>query len=281
MENLKTLQRQLDGTIRWNFEEFVAVGLSTILQFTLMAFIVEWIAYLHWQGNSVSYPINGLSLFGGFLVIVMLVCASWDRWCPYQTPYTTTIPRTLWTWVLHCSKFCVDLFKAFAYIRQPISGLKSQMSLDMFRQETDEVIDLKSLCWMLENAPRGPPLLRVAQHISCICVRDPQGIQRKRIMASPHLFRLHEMFWYLLIKTKWMSKGNLANAEKHKEMLEHLSMFGSAVICTSPQWTDDPHLFHTSTMTEIFEVSFKSKKHGPKKAICWKGQSLCIFFHLI
>ena len=283
MENLKTLQRQLDGTIRWNFEEFVAVGLSTILQFTLMAFIVEWIAYLHWQGNRVSYPINGLSLFGGFLVIVMLVCASWDRWCPYQTPYTTTIPRALWTWVLHCSKVCVDFFRAFAHIRQSISGLKSQLSLDIFREETDEIMDLKSLCWMLENAPRGPPLLRVARHISSICLRDPQGIQRKRIMASPHLSRLHEMFWYLLLKTKWVSGDNpvSANAKKHFEMLEHLSMIGSAVICTSPQWTDDLHPLHMSTMTEIFKVSFESKKHGPKKAIRWEGQSFCKNFHLI
>ena len=200
MENLKTLQRQLDGSIRWNFEGFVAVGLSSLHQFALLLFFVEWIAYLNWQpeGNIVSYPINALSLFGGMLAVVMLVCASWDRWCPYQTPYTTTIPQAISTWLLHCSKIRVDHFQAFADIRQSISGLRSQLTLDIFREETDEVMDLKSLCWMLENAPRGPPLLRVARHISSICLRDPQGIQRKRIMASPHLSRLHEMFWYLL-----------------------------------------------------------------------------------
>jgi hypothetical protein len=248
------------------------VGLTTLLQFTLIAFIVEWIAYLHWQGNHVSYPINGLSIFALFLVVLMLGCASWDHWCPYQTPYTTTIPQAVGTWILHCSNIRSDFFQAFAYIRQPISGLRSKLSLGIFRrQETDEVIDLKSLCWMLENAPRGPPLLRVARHISSICLRNPQGKQRKRIMASPHLFRLHEMFWYLLTKTMWISRNNPANAKDHIGMLEHLSVFGSIVICTSPQWTDGLHLLPTLTMTEIFKVSFESEKHGPE----WKGQSLC------
>lgn len=284
-ENLKTLQRRLDGAIRWNFEGFVIVGLPTLLQFTLIAFIMEWIAYLHWQGNRVSYPINGLSIFGGFLVVLMLGCASWDRWCPYQTPYTTTIPKTVGNWVLHCGKICVDIFQAYAYIRQPISGLRPRLrlSLGIFRQEeTDEVMDLKSLCWMLENAPRGPPLLRVARHISSICLRNPQGIQRKRIMSSPHLFRLHEMFWYLLIKIKWISRDNPANANlnDHMEMLEHLSILGSAVICTSPQWTDGLHPLPTLTMTEVFKVSFESEKYGPKKAICWRGQSVIIMLPL-
>lgn len=284
-ENLKTLQRRLDGAIRWNFEGFVIVGLPTLLQFTLIAFIMEWIAYLHWQGNRVSYPINGLSIFGGFLVVLMLGCASWDRWCPYQTPYTTTIPKTVGNWVLHCGKICVDIFQAYAYIRQPISGLRPRLrlSLGIFRQEeTDEVMDLKSLCWMLENAPRGPPLLRVARHISSICLRNPQGIQRKRIMSSPHLFRLHEMFWYLLIKIKWISRDNPANANlnDHIEMLEHLSILGSAVICTSPQWTDGLHPLPTLTMTEVFKVSFESEKYGPKKAICWRGQSVIIMLPL-
>ena len=95
MENLKTLQRRLDGIIRWNLEGIVIVSLTILLQFTLIAFTVEWVAYLHWQGNSVSYPINGLSYFGGFLVVVMLGCASWDKWCPYQTLYTTTIPKAI------------------------------------------------------------------------------------------------------------------------------------------------------------------------------------------
>ena len=277
MENLKTLQRRLDGTIRWNFEGFVVVGLTTLLQFTLIAFIAEWVAYLHWQGNRVSYPINGLSQFGLFLVVLMLGCATWDHWCPFQTPYTTTIPQAVATWVFHCSKIRVDIFQVFTYIRQPISGLRSLLSLGIFRrQESDEVIDLKSLCWMLENAPRGPPLLRVARHISSICLRDPQGIQRKLIMASPHLFRLHETFWYLLTKIKWTSRNNPTNANDHIEMLEHLSIFGSAVVCTSPQWTEDgPHTLPTLTMTEIFKVSFESEKHGPKNAMGWKGQSLC------
>ena len=274
MENLKTLQRRLDGSIRWNFEGFVVVGLTTLLQFTLIVFILEWVAYLHWQGDHVSYPINGLSIFNGFLVVLMLGCASWDQWCPYQTPYTTTIPQAVGTWILHCSKIRVDFFQAFAYIRQPISGLRSQLGI-FRRQETDEVMDLKSLCWMLENAPRGSPLLRVARHISSICLRNPQGIQRKRIITSPHLFRLHEMFWYLLIKTKWISRDNPANANDHIEMLEHLSILGSAVICTSPQWTDGLHPLPTLTITEIFKVSFESKKHGPKNVMCWKGQSLC------
>ena len=285
MENLKTLQRRLDGTIRWNFEGLVVVGLSTLLQFTLIAFIAEWVAYLHWQGNRVSYPINGLSLFGLFLVVLMLGCATWDHWCPYQTPYTTTIPQAMVTWVFHCSEIRVDFIQAFTYIRlffrQPISGFRSLLSMGVFRrQETDEVIDLKSLCWMLEKAPRGPPLLRVARHISSICLRNPQGIQRKRIMASPHLFRLHEMFWYLLIKTKRISRNNPAKANDpshHIEMLEHLSIFGSAVICTSPQWTDGSAPFasgasyYVDNDRNIFKVSFESEKHGLKNTMCWKG----------
>ena len=253
------------------------MGLTTMLQFTLIAFIAEWVAYLHWQGNRVSYPVNGLSLFGVFLMVLMLGCATWDHWCPYQTPFTTTIPQAVGTWVFHCSKIRVDFFQAFTYIRQQISRLRSQLSLGIFRrQETDEVIDLKSLCWMLKHAPRGPPLLRVARHISSICLRNPlQGIQRKRIMASPHLFRLHEMFWYLLIKIKWISRNNPENANDHIEMLEHLSILGSAIICTSPQWTDGLHqALPTLTMTEIFKVSFESEKHGPKNVL-WKGQSLC------
>ena len=277
MENLKTLQRRLDGTIRWNFEVFVVVGLTTLLQFTLIAFIAEWIAYLHWQGNHVSYPVNGLSLFGAFLVVVMLGCALWDHWCPYQTPYTTTIPHAVSYAVWSLLEIRMDSFQPFTNIRQPISEFKSHLSLDIFRrqEETDEVIDLKSLCWMLENAPRGPPLLRVARHISSICLCDPQGIQRKRIMASPHLFRLHETFWYLLIKIKWTSKNNPTRANVRSiEMLEHLAVFGSAIICTSPQWTDGLQTLPTLTMTEIFKVSFESEKHGPKNAIGWKGQSL-------
>ena len=277
MENLKTLQCRLDGAIRWNFEGFVSEGLSTFLQFTLIAFIVEWVAYLHWQGNHVSYPINGLSISGGFLVVVMLGCASWDRWCPYQTPYTTTIPKAIWTWLLHCSKIRVDFFQAFAYIRQPISGLRSQLSLFIFRrEETDEVMNLKSLCWMLENAPLGPPSLRVARHISSIWFRNPQGIQLERIMASPHLFRLHLMFWHHLIKIKWIFRDNPSNTNDHIEMLEHLSILGSAFICTSPQWTDGIHPLPMLTMTEIFKVSFESEKQGPKNAICWKGQSVVL-----
>ena len=275
MENLKTVQRRLDGAIRWNFEGLVVVGLTTLLQFTLIAFIMGWIAYLHWQGNRVSYPINGLSISGGFLVVLMFSCASWDPWCPYQTPYTTTIPKAVRIWVLHCGKICVDFFQAFAHIRQPIPGLRSQLSLSILRrQETDEVMDLKSLCWMLENAPRGPPSLRVAQHISSICLRNPHGTQRERIIASPHLFRLHEMFWYLLIKIMRISKDNPANANNLSEMLEHLSILGSTVICTSPQWTDSPYPLATLTMMEVFKVSFESEKHGPKTAICWRGQPL-------
>ena len=58
---------------------------------------------------------------------------------------------------------------------------------------------------------------------------------RKRTMASPHLSRLYEMFWHL-IKTKWISRNNLAtsnwNANDRIEMLEHLSKF-SAVLSFS------------------------------------------------
>ena len=279
MENLRILQRRLDGAIRWHFQGLVDIGLTTLLQVTLIFFIAEWVAYLHWQGNHVSYPINGLSNFGIFLVALMLGCSSWDRWCPYRTPYTTTIPKTFGTWVLkglHCIKNRVDFFQAITDIRRTISELRPQMLLRILvrQEETDEVMDLKSLCWMLENAPRGPPLLRVARHISSICLRSPQGTQRKRIMASPHLARLHQMFWYLLMKTKWISRNNPANANDHIEMLEHLSIFGNAVICTSPQWTDSLHPLPTSTMTDIFQVSFHSEKHGPKNTTCWKGQLL-------
>ena len=94
-------------------------------------------------------------------------------------------------------------------------------------------MNLKSLCWMSENASRGLPSSRVAPHIS-ICLRYPQGVQRKRVMASPY-FRLHEMFWYLLISTKWISGDNRANVNDHIEMLEQLSIFGNAIFCTSPR----------------------------------------------
>ena len=281
MENLKTLQRRLDGTIRWNFEGLVVVGLSALLQSTLIAFAAEWVVYLHWQGNHVSYPVNGLSLFGAFLVVVMVCCAFWDRWCPYQTPYTTIVPRAvgaIGTWLFHFSKLRVDFFQIFAYIRQPISRPRFVLSFGMLRRQepSDEVIDLKSLCWMLEKAPRGPPLLCVARHISSICFHD--SMQRKQIMASPHLFRLHETFWYLLMKTKRISGNNPANlkADDHIELLEHLSIFGTAVICISPQWTGGLHLLPTSTMIEIFKASFESEKHGLKNAISWKGQSLLL-----
>ena len=254
------------------------MGLTTLLQVTLIFFIAEWVAYLHWQGNQVSYPVNGLSYFGVFLVVLMLSCASWDRWCPYQTPYTTTIPKTFTTWILYCIKNRGDFFQAINItgIRQTISELGPQLLFRIFlrQEETDEVMDLKSLCWMLENAPRGPPLLRVARHISSICLRSPQGTQRKRIMASPHLARLHQMFWYLLMKIKWISRNRPANANDHIEILEHLSIFGRTVICTSPQWRDGLHPLSTSTMTEIFQVSFHSEKQGPKNTTCWEGQLL-------
>ena len=86
-------------------------------------------------------------------------------------------------------------------MRQPISGLRS---LSIFRrEETDEIMDLKSLCWMLKTAPRGPPSLRVAQQISSICLRDPpRHTTQAVIMASPHLFRLHEMFLVPPLKNK-------------------------------------------------------------------------------
>lgn len=280
LENRKTLQRQLDGTIRWHFEGSVEVGLTALLQVALILFMCEWVPYLHWQGNRVSYPVNGLSNFGAFLLVLILGCASWDRWCPYQTPYTTTIPQIIWTLVLRCSNIHVCFWPAVAAIRQSMSGLRSHPSrlLHIFRriEERDEVIDIKSLCWMLENAPRGLPLLRVAQHISNIQLCRSQGAQFERIVASSQLFRLHETFWYLLMKIKRISGGNPRNANDNTELLQHLSIFGMAIICTSHQWTEGPLLY--SKMRSLFKVSFEF--YGPRNGTCWEGQSLKLFLHL-
>ena len=236
--------------------------------------MAEWVAYLHAQGTHVSHPVNGISYFGIFLVILMLGCASWDRWCPYQTPYTTTIPQALWNSITHFSKIRLDFLQAVAAFRQlNLFGLRSHLQLGTFRRldNTDELMDLRSLCWVLGNAPRGPSLLRVAQHITSICFCSSEGTRRERIMTSPHLFRIHETFWYLVMKIKRISRNNPENANDHVEILQHISIFGSAVICTSPQWTDVLHPLPMSTMTDIFKTSFD--KHGPRNAADWKGQS--------
>ena len=274
LENRKTLQCRLDGAIRWHFEGFVDLGLTSLLQVALIFFMAEWVAYLHAQGTHVSHPVNGISYFGIFLVILMLGCASWDRWCPYQTPYTTTIPQALWNSITHFSKIRLDFLQAVAAFRQlNLSGLRSHLQLGTFRRldNTDELMDLRSLCWVLGNAPRGPSLLRVAQHITSICFCSSEGTRRERIMTSPHLFRIHETFWYLVMKIKRISRNNPENANDHVEILQHISIFGSAVICTSPQWTDVLHPLPISTMTDIFKASFD--KHGPRNAADWKGQS--------
>ena len=197
----------------------------------------------------------------------MLGCASWDHWCPYQTPYTTTIPKAVRTLVLYCRKNHVDFFRAIADIRPTMSGLRSQLSRIFQREEeTDEVMDLKLLCWMLENASRGPPLLRVARHISSICRRSPQDQQRKWIMAShpSHFSRLHETFWYLLTKIKWTSRNNPTNANDCIEMLEHLSILGSAIICTSPQWTDGLHPLSRRQWQTFFKHRLSQRSTGQK-----------------
>ena len=95
LENLWTVQRQLDGTLRWHFKGVVEIALMSLLQISLILFLVEWIPFLHWQGDTVSYPDNGLAHFGAFMLVAMLACASWDWWCPYQTPYTTEFSSAL------------------------------------------------------------------------------------------------------------------------------------------------------------------------------------------
>jgi hypothetical protein len=245
LENRKKLQRMLDGALRWHFEGSVGVVLTTVLQLTLVLFLVEWVPYLHSQGYTVSYPINGISLFGAFMLFLMFACAVWDPWCPYQTPYTTTIPQAT---LCLCKNIWVDFRKAVA---------------------TRGTMNIKSLCWMLENAPRGQPLSRVAQHVSSIFISKSQAAERKRIMASPHLYRLHEAFWDLLMKIKWISRGNPTNVNGNTT-LEQLAIFGRAIICVSAKSTDDP--LSPSRRKELFEDSFQ--KYGPNNSTGWKGKSL-------
>ncbi|KAF8952332.1 hypothetical protein BDZ97DRAFT_771770 [Flammula alnicola] len=255
LENRKILQRQLDGTIRWRFEGLVEVGLTTLLQTALILFLLEWVPYLHWQGNHVSYPINGLAHFGAFLLVLMLGCASWDRWCPYQTPYTTTIPRSFGKFIALSKHFTLSLLTAsrrdrealqmrvkFDTVRETISAIRSRpiellLSVLQRPEETDEDMDIKSLCWMLENAPRGRPLSRVAQHMSAILSQESDRRQRggngMRILESPYLSRIHETFWHLLLQTRRLTHGKLENANEMPDMLVEISIFGRSIVYTS------------------------------------------------
>jgi len=209
LENLRTLQRQLDGTLRWHFEGVVEIALMSLLQIALILFLVEWIPFLHWQGDKVSYPINGLAHFGAFLLVAMLVCAVWDPWCAYQTPFTTEIPSALGS-AFRSLKGLVEttltrktirkaLPSTLHRLRDVVGAVRKRPSVLLYivrrPEETPDGIDVKSLCWMLEHAPRGRPLRLVAQQVARVKLSSELSDYQDMIQRCPHIRRLHETFW--------------------------------------------------------------------------------------
>ena len=77
----------------------------------------------------------------------------------------------------------------------------SNSERDIYRKSASESENWTA-GWLAENLKRQQKILKKSFTVSYQ--------SRKRIMAlaPPHLFRLHEMFWYL-VQTKWMSRNNL------------------------------------------------------------------------
>ena len=68
-------------------------------------------------------------------------------------------------------------------------------------EETQEKTDVKSLHWMLENAPRGRPLRLVARQVARLKLSSELSDYQDMILLSPHKHRLHETFWDTLQKS--------------------------------------------------------------------------------
>jgi len=288
LENLRTVQRQLDGTLRWHFKGVVEIGLMSLLQISLILFLVEWIPFLHWQGDTVSYPDNGLAHFGAFMLVAMLTCALWDPWCPYQTPSTTEFPSAIGSafryvtilakMVLTPKKLRNALTNTLYQLRTLVGVVRERPSalLHILRrpEETPEKTDVNSLHWMLEHAPRGRPLRLVARQVAHFKLYSELSDYQDMILRSPHVHRLHETFWDTLRKLV-RNKRERQTEETNNEMevlLIDVAIFRESIVATSYQW---PNI----TVEEVMRASFNEYASLRMSKLSWEGE--CLLYRVV
>jgi len=182
------IQRKLDGASWWHLSSFVA-SLFGLLELTVILFAVAWIGFLHGKNNLVGHPNNGLAYFGLALVIFPTCFAVWDATCPFHTPVSLIVIPSFYNYltllhgvvvpkhakhadhplIIASDSSAFEVFRlrhlwstTWPYIQTPYRFLCNR------RKESDDIIDLKSICWAIENASDEELLRVAAQRISAI-----------------------------------------------------------------------------------------------------------------
>ena len=255
--------------------------MMSLLQIALILFLSRWVPFLHWQGGIVSYPNNGLALFGAFLLVAMWACALWDPWCSYQTPPTTEFPsalRSAFRSLKKLARMTVTpktirnaLQRTLHRSRDVVGVIRERPSvlLHIFRrpEETPEAINVKSLCWMLGHAPRGRPLRLVAQQVARV---RPSSDYQSMIQQCPHIHRLHETFWDTLRRLTRAQRDlqKIQNAIDKAEELVNIAIFGKSIVATSCQWP-------ANSIEDVMRASFDEYA----SLLSWEGK--CAKIHSI
>jgi len=185
------------------------------------------------------------------MLVAMLACAVWDPWCSYQTPLTTEFLSALGSAFRSLKKLAEIMLtpktirnalpSILLRLRDVVGIVRERPSVlkHIFRrpEEMPEVIDMKSLHWMLEHAPRGRPLRLVAQQVARVKPpSDPSDFQDV-IRRSPHIHRLHETFWDTVRRVVLRRDvQKLRNANDEAEALVDIAIFGKSIVATSCQW---------------------------------------------
>ncbi|TFY77951.1 hypothetical protein EWM64_g6062 [Hericium alpestre] len=235
LERRRDLQRTLDGMDRWCLRGFVDVGLLSLTQLTVVLFVLGYVPYIHWQGGKVSFADNGLSWFGAGMLVFTTLFALWDPWCPFATPLT----RVVIPWAGHSVVWVLRslspsllgraiwwLFQAPKCIaRAKISPIFLVRRLD----DEDAILDVRSLCWMLQHTRDTGVLRRVARAITL--VRDPE--LATLLLTSEDAHRVPHLYGYLkhLGMLKFVREGAASPERRDLPLLSGDAAFLGGALC--------------------------------------------------
>jgi len=180
------------------------------------------------------------------------------------------LPFRFKTWVhLHFNPRAAGVAGIIMALVNVVNALASSATNRAFwhsiirRREDDAFIDISSLCWMLQNAPREELLRRVARQITNI---EPSESHLRSIVNRSN-GRLHQAFWDLLGKVMRASSGKPEVANDMVELMD-IAIYGRAIV-----YTDDSTKTQWS-LQDIYNVlhrSFELHDGRIKSAFKWTG----------
>lgn len=86
--------RKLHGAEEWKLSVVLELVLPTILQIAVIVFMVGFVVFLYHLNRIVAIANLAFSGLGGLGFLAITCLASWDPFCPFQTPISSFL-RTL------------------------------------------------------------------------------------------------------------------------------------------------------------------------------------------